>query len=238
MFVRDITILVPAHNEAQRIEATLREILEYAPRHFERSEVLVVDDGSTDGTADLVEKQFGDRVRVVRRAVCGGKGAAIRSGVLAAQCEWILFVDADMSIPIGEIEKLSPPAEHAPIVIGSKRAPGSQIEYPALRHFLGGIGQLVISIFVVGGFADTQCGFMLYRCYVAEELFRSQRIDGFGFDFEVLMLARRLGYAVREVPVRCAHKIGGNVRTKTYLGVLREVATVAWNRLLGRYPKR
>jgi dolichyl-phosphate beta-glucosyltransferase len=238
LFVRDITILVPAHNEAQRIEATLREILDYVPDHFERSEVLVVDDGSADGTAELVEKRFAGRVRVVRRDKRGGKGAAIRTGVMAAQREWILFVDADMSIPISEIEKLSPPSIQAPIVIGSKRAPGSEIEYPALRHFLGGIGQRLISIFVVSGFDDTQCGFKLYRADVAKELFAIQRIDGFGFDFEVLMIARRLGFPVSEVPVRCAHKIGGNVRTKTYLGVLREVAAVWWNRLRGRYPKR
>jgi dolichyl-phosphate beta-glucosyltransferase len=238
LFVRDITILVPAYNEAQRIESTLQKILAYAPDHFEHSEVLVVDDGSSDGTADLIEARFGDRVRVVRRPQRGGKGAAIRDGVMAAQGKWILFADADFSIPIEEIEKLSSYGERSPIVIGSKRAPGSEIEYPAVRHFLGGIGQMLISVFVVSGFADTQCGFKLYRADVAKELFGYQRIDGFGFDFEVLFLARRMGHAVSEVPVRCAHKIGGTVRMKTYLGVLREVAIVWWNRLLGRYPQR
>jgi len=238
LFVRDITILVPAYNEAQRIESTLHKILAYAPDRFERSEVLVVDDGSADGTADLVEKRFGDRVRVVRRPQRGGKGAAVRSGVMAASGQWILFVDADLSIPIEEIEKLSPFGEKASIVIGSKRAPGSEIEYPKVRHFLGGIGQMLISVFVVSGFDDTQCGFKLYRADVAKELFRYQRIDGFGFDFEVLFLARRMRHAVSEVPVRCAHKIGGTVRMKTYLSVLREVGIVWWNRLLGRYPKR
>jgi dolichyl-phosphate beta-glucosyltransferase len=238
LFVRDITILVPAYNEAQRIESTLQMILAYTPGRFAKSEVLVVDDGSSDGTADLVEKRFGDRVRVVRRPQRGGKGAAIRSGVMAAQGEWILFADADFSIPIEEIEKLAPFGEKSAIVIGSKRAPGSEIEYPAVRHFLGGIGQMLISVFVVSGFKDTQCGFKLYRADVAKELFRYQRIDGFGFDFEVLFLARRMGHAVSEVPVRCAHKIGGTVRMKTYLGVLEEVAIVWWNRLLGRYPKR
>jgi dolichyl-phosphate beta-glucosyltransferase len=238
LFVRDLTILVPAYNEARRIETTLEKILAYTPGRFEKSEVLVVDDGSSDGTADLVEKHFGDRVRVVRRPQRGGKGAAIKSGVMAAQRQWILFVDADLSIPIEEVEKLSQLGEKTPIVIGSKRAPGSEIEYPAIRHFLGGIGQKLIAVLVVSGFEDTQCGFKLYRADVAKELFRHQRIPGFGFDFEVLFLARRMGHDVSEVPVRCAHKIGGTVRLKTYLGVLREVGSVWWNRILGRYPKR
>jgi dolichyl-phosphate beta-glucosyltransferase len=238
LFVRDITILVPAYNEARRIESTLQKILAYAPGHFAKNEVVVVDDGSSDGTADLVAKTFGERVRVVRRPERGGKGAAIKSGVMAARGEWILFVDADLSIPIEEVEKLSAFGEEAPIVIGSKRAPGSEIEYPAVRHFLGGIGQTLISVFVVSGFEDTQCGFKLYRADVAKELFQHQRIEGFGFDFEVLFLARRMGHDVREVPIRCAHKIGGTVRLKTYLGVLEEVAAVWWNRILGRYPKR
>jgi dolichyl-phosphate beta-glucosyltransferase len=238
LFVRDVTILVPAYNEARRIEGTLDKILAYLPGRFEKSEVLVVDDGSDDGTADLVEQRYRGRVRVVRRPKRGGKGAAIRSGVEAASGAWILFVDADLSIPIEEIEKLSKHGDKAAVVIGSKRAPGSEIEYPAVRHFLGGIGQTLISVFVVSGFDDTQCGFKLYRADVAKELFRYQRIDGFGFDFEVLFLARRMGYAVSEVPVRCAHKIGGTVRFKTYLAVLKEVAIVWWNRLLGRYPKR
>jgi dolichyl-phosphate beta-glucosyltransferase len=238
LFVRDITILVPAYNESRRIESTLQKILEYLPGHFEKSEVIVVDDGSSDGTGDLVESRFADRVRVIRRPKRGGKGAAIKSGVMAARGEWILFVDADLSIPIEEVEKLAAFGEKTPIVIGSKRAPGSEIEYPAIRHFLGGIGQTLISVFVVSGFEDTQCGFKLYRTDVAQELFEHQRIAGFGFDFEVLFLARRMGRGVSEVPVRCAHKIGGTVRLKTYLGVLEEVGVVWWNRLLGRYPKK
>ena len=238
MFVRDITILVPAYNEARRIEATLGKVLAYLPGRFERSEVIVVDDGSSDGTADLVEKRFGDRVRVLRRSKRGGKGAAIKSGVMAARGEWVLFVDADLSIPIEEVEKLASFGESTPIVIGSKRAPGSEIEYPALRRFLGGLGQTLISVLVVPGFEDTQCGFKLYRTDVARAIFAHQRIDGFGFDFEVLFLARRLGYGVSEVPIRCAHKIGGTVRMKTYVGVLKEVLVLRWNRLLGRYPRR
>ena len=240
MLRRELTILIPAFNEALRIQATLEKVLDYAGKSLDAFEVLVVDDGSDDGTSDLVRRRFGDRVRVVRRDVRGGKGAAIRTGVEAAAKPWILFSDADFSIPIQEFEKLWKEADRAPvvpIVIGSKHAPGGHVEYPPLRRFLGSLGQRMISVLVVSGFHDTQCGFKLYRTETARELFRYQRIGGFGFDFEVLFLARRFGHEVREVPIRCEHKIGGTVRLSTYLSVLGEVLRLRWNVLCGRYPR-
>jgi dolichyl-phosphate beta-glucosyltransferase len=233
---RELTILIPAYNEAQRIAATLDKVLSYARERLEGFEIVVVDDGSTDGTGDLVRGRHDPEVRVVRRDRRGGKGAALRSGVAAANRTWILFSDADFSIPIQEFEKLWLEAARAPVVIGSKHAPGSHVEYPSLRRFLGTLGQRLISLLVVSGFHDTQCGFKLYRTDVAKELFGLQRIDGFGFDFEVLFLARRLGYDVAEVPIRCEHKVGGTVRLGTYLRVLGEIATLRWNLLRGRYP--
>lgn len=234
--VRDLTVVVPAFNEARRIGPTLERLLAWLPGHSERSEVLVVDDGSTDGTGDLVEREFAGRVRLVRRPRRGGKGAAVRSGVEAARGTWILLADADLSIPIEELEKLAPFAADHPVVIGSKRAPGSDLAYPPLRRMLGGVGQKLIAAFVVSGFHDTQCGFKLFRADVAKELFALQKLDGFGYDFEVLFLARRYGHPVREVPVRCAHQLGSTVRLKSYWTVLVEVFTVVSNRLRGVYP--
>ena len=233
---RELTILFPAYNEARRIAGTLEQTLAWARAHLDEYEILVVDDGSTDGTADLVAARFGAEVRLIRRSRRGGKGAAIRTGVEAASQPWVLFSDADLSIPIGEFEKLWSESAAAPIVIGSKRAPGGRLEYPALRRFLGGLGQQLIARTVVSGFHDTQCGFKLYRADVARELFRQQRIDGFGFDFELLMLARRLGHGVREVPIHCEHKLGSSVSLRTYLTVLGEIVRIRWNLLRGRYP--
>ena len=237
VLVREITIVVPAYNEAQRIGPSLDKILAFLPAHFASSEILLVDDGSTDGTGDLVQTRFGDRVRVIRQPRRRGKGAAVRAGILAARKPWVLFVDADLSIPIEEALSLCAHTDRAPIVIGSKRAPGSEIEYPLTRRLLGGIGQSMISLLVVGGFHDTQCGIKLYRADVARELFSLSRIDGFGFDFEILFLARRLGRDVFEVPIHCQHMIGGTVRLGTYLRVLSEVARVTSYRLRGLYPR-
>jgi len=236
--VREIAIVVPAFNEAARIGPSLEKILAFLPGSFESSEVILVDDGSTDGTGDLVASRFAGRVRVLRQARRSGKGAAVRRGVLAATKPWVLFVDADLSIPIEEALVLCAEAERAPLVIGSKRAPGSELEYPMLRRWLGTIGNLLISTFVVRGFHDTQCGIKLYRTDVGKELFSLSRIDGFGFDFEILYLARRLGHEIVEIPIRCEHKVGGSVRLRTYLRVLSEVARLLAYRLRGVYPAR
>ena len=238
MTVREIAIVVPAFNEAARIGPSLEKILAFLPGSFESSEVILVDDGSTDGTGDLVASRFAGRVRVLRQARRSGKGAAVRRGVLAATKPWVLFVDADLSIPNEEALVLCAEAERAPLVIGSKRAPGSELEYPMLRRWLGTIGNLLISTFVVRGFHDTQCGIKLYRTDVGKELFSLSRIDGFGFDFEILYLARRLGHEIVEIPIRCEHKVGGSVRLRTYLRVLSEVARLLAYRLRGVYPAR
>lgn len=237
---QSLTVLIPAYNEAKRLPGTLTRILSWAGRHpgsFGTIEVLVVDDGSSDGTATQVKEQFGTAVRLKRRPQRGGKGAAIRTGVQATRTDWLLFVDADASIPIEEAQQLFDASANADLVIGSKRAPGSSIHYPLTRRLLGAVGQGLIQLCVVRGFHDTQCGFKLFRTPAARQLFRAQRIDGFGFDFEVLFLAQRLGYRIAEVPIRCKHQAGGTIGYGTYLSVLKELCTLQANRLLGVYPK-
>lgn len=240
MLADQLTILLPAFNEALRLPAALEQVLAW--REARRGslgsiEVLVVDDGSDDGTAELVRRDYAGRVRLVSRRVRGGKGAALRSGVDHVRTRWVCFLDADASIPVGQIDALLDDAERAPLVIGSKRAPGSSIRYPRSRRFLGALGQLLIRALLIEGFHDTQCGIKLVRSDVALELARAGRIAGFGFDFEFLFLARRLGHAVIEVPIRCEHRVGGAIHAWTYLSVLAELMAVLGHRLVGGYPR-
>jgi dolichyl-phosphate beta-glucosyltransferase len=240
MLVDQLTVLLPAFNEARRLPAALEQVLAW--RDSRRGslgavEVVVVDDGSDDGTGATVRRDFQGRVRLVARERRGGKGAALRSGIEQVRTRWTCFLDADASVPVDQIDALWSCAERAPLVIGSKRAPGSSIRYPPSRRLLGALGQALIRTLLVDGFHDTQCGIKLLRTDVARELARAGRIDGFGFDFELLFLARRLGHAVVEVPIRCEHRIGGSIHAWTYLAVLSELAQVLGHRLRGDYPR-
>lgn len=234
--IDSLTVVVPAYNEARRLPQTLTRLTGYLRDHVHHAEVVVVDDGSTDETV-AAASALGDAVTVVRQQHAG-KGAAVRRGVLAASRDWILVMDADMAIPIEEVERLAGASGEAPIVIGSKRLGNADLRYPLLRRIGSRLGQLWIQLLVVRGFQDTQCGFKLFRRDAARQLFAAQRLDGFGFDFEVLFLARRYGIAVRELPVSCHHVAGGSVRIRAYARTFLEALAVVRNRLLGRYPRK
>ncbi|HVS19886.1 MAG TPA: glycosyltransferase [Planctomycetota bacterium] len=240
MFVDELSIVLPAYNEAARLPAALRQTLAWSEARradLGRVDVLVVDDGSTDATGALVQREFSGCVRLVPRPRRGGKGAALRTGIEAVRTPWLCFIDADASIPVDQIDALLARADRAPLVIGSKRAPGSRLRYPVSRRVLGAVGQRLIRLLVVEGFHDTQCGLKLMRTDVARQIAHAGRVDGFGFDFEFLLLARRLGHPVVEVPIRCEHRVGGSIHAATYLGVLRELALVVANRVRGVYPR-
>ena len=231
-----LAIVIPAYNEAGRILPTLESILAYGREWQGQFDVLVVDDGSTDGTAELVQQSFGSDVELVRRADRGGKGRALRDGVAAATADWVLFVDADHAIRIEQVEGFLPHTERYQVIIGSKREPGARAGIPVLRSLAGWVGQLLIQLFAVRGFSDTQCGFKLLRRDVAMALFAHQRITGFGYDFELLFLAHRLGYEVLELPVVCQDLGRGTVRVGSYFHTLVELLRFCGLRCARRYP--
>jgi len=238
--IQRLSVIVPAYNEAHRIESSVEAILEYGQR-LEHFELIVVDDGSTDGTADLIRTRFGERVCILShppRAGRGrGKGAAVRTGVEAASQPYLLFVDADLPIEMATVERFSEYLERADIVIASKRMPGSKDSLEAPRKLGGRIGNLLVSACVVSGFKDTQCGFKLFKTEVAKELFALQRLDGFGFDFEVLYLAKKFGYRTVELPAEILNKAYGTVSLSSYWQVLSEIFQFQWHRLRGRYRR-
>lgn len=201
-----LSVVIPAFNEAPRIGPTLAAVKNWLESKGMPAEIIVVDDGSRDGTAERARAAlsgFGES-RILTLPENRGKGAAVRAGVLEARGELILISDADLSTPIAEIEKFLPLIEEgADIVIGSRAVPGAdiQVRQKALREGMGKFFNRLVRGLVLKGVPDTQCGFKLFRREAARRLFSEARVCGFCFDVEVLALASRRGFRVRQVPV-------------------------------------
>ncbi len=210
-----LSIVIPAYNEEQRLPATLDRILAYVERSpIAVAEILVVDDGSRDGTAALVEAR-GGLIRLVRNPGNRGKGYAVRNGMLAATGEWILSTDADLSAPIGELDKLIAAAreQNAVVAIGSRALNRRlvKVHQPAMRELSGRAFNVVMRTVTGLPFRDTQCGFKLFRKDAAREIFSRQVEEGFSFDVEDLVIARTLGLRAIEVPVEWSNVEGTKV---------------------------
>ncbi|MBM4041721.1 MAG: glycosyltransferase family 2 protein [Planctomycetes bacterium] len=201
------SIVVPAYNESADIEAALEAAEAFLGDSGLPGEVIVVDDGSTDDTAQLVAR-YAERhpvVRLLRNERNRGKGHSVRRGVLAARGQVVLFSDADESTPFTEAPKLLDALRPggADVAIGSRALPESRLERPQpwLRRLMGWVFRGLVRLIVLRGLRDTQCGFKAFRAEAAREVFRRQTLEGFAFDVEVLFIARKLGYHIAEVPV-------------------------------------
>ncbi|MCM8778967.1 MAG: glycosyltransferase family 2 protein [Candidatus Omnitrophica bacterium] len=198
-----LSIVIPAYNEENRLPNTLRKIKDYVERKNFRSEIIVVDDGSTDRTIEVIQKLDIPNLKIVSNSTNQGKGAAVKRGVLAARGEYILFTDADNSTPIEELEKFLHRLGKDKILIGSRYLKGSKImiKQPKFRIIIGRLGNYLIQKILPIGIKDTQCGFKLFPRMAAQEIFPRQRVKLFGFDFEILTIAKILGYKIEEIPV-------------------------------------
>lgn len=212
-----LSIVVPAYNETQRILPTLKSILSYASQRADDFELLVVDDGSSDGTADLVREKFGHdtHLRVLSYSPNRGKGHAVRYGLQHASGEWILFSDADLSTPIQEVEPmLEAGSKGADIVIASRALGDAEIRerQPFYREAGGKLFNLMVRLLVLPDLHDTQCGFKLFRREAVAPVLGSLEIDGFAFDVEILALARAAGARIVEVPTVWTNSPSSRVR--------------------------
>jgi glycosyltransferase involved in cell wall biosynthesis len=208
-----LSIVVPAYNEALRIDTTLRKIRIYAAAQPFPIEVVVVDDGSTDATAEVVARF--PEVRLLRVSPNRGKGHAVRRGALASAGEFVLFTDADLSAPIEEADKLLSALESgAAAAVGSRalRRELIGVRQPVFRDYSGRIYNLLVRLFTGLRIHDTQCGFKLFRMDATRRAFELQRVEGFGFDPELLFLIERTGGKIVEVPVRWNHDAATKVR--------------------------
>nr|WP_290668660.1 dolichyl-phosphate beta-glucosyltransferase [Ardenticatena sp.] len=249
-----LSIVIPAYNEERRLPPNLKRVLEYLDTQPFEAEVIVVDDGSEDRTVERArEVVAGDpRVRIIENEHYG-KAYAVRTGMLAARGEIVLFSDADLSTPIHEVERFFPYFEQSyDIVIGSREGggPNQRVGEPFYRHLMGRVFNLLVQLLAVPGIQDTQCGFKAMRREAVHDLFPRLRIhDGSkgpvkgsmvtGFDVELLFLALQLGYKVKEVPV--AWRYGRESKVNPLLDswrLFRDVLMVRWNHLLGRYDMR
>lgn len=213
-----LSLIIPAYNEAERIGETLNCVLSYLHRQPYTAEVLVVDDGSEDGTAAVISQY---PVRLLRLYPNRGKGAAVREGMLHAYGRYRVFTDADLSTPIEEIDALLRELEQGvDICIGSRELdPGRLLRpQPQYRRWMGRLFRRLVQWIVffdlpqLWEIEDTQCGFKGFRAEVAEALFRHARVEGFGFDVEVLYLAARAGYRIVQIPVRWRNDPRSRVR--------------------------
>lgn len=235
------SVVIPAYNEENRLAAHLREIIAYFDRRGESYEVIVVDDGSQDGTGSVVER-FRARtpsVRLITLPENRGKGCAVRTGMLAARGTLRLFTDADGSTPVTEIERLEAAVTAgADIAVGSRtvRDPTRTVQTRAFRKLSGAIFNLAVRRLGVAGITDTQCGFKLFRAPVARALFSALQCDGFSFDVELLFLGQRWKYRIVEVPVHWTDRAGSKVRVvRDGLRMLRDVWKIRRNYNGGLY---
>jgi dolichyl-phosphate beta-glucosyltransferase len=213
----DLSIVIPAYNEESRIEPTIRDMVGYCRGARRTFELILVDDGSQDGTSTVGSRLADEfpELRLIRLAANHGKGYAVRTGVVNAIGRSVLFADADGATPIEEIERLESALDSgADVAVGSRalQAEGVRVHAKLYRHLIGRTFHFLVERLADGGVKDTQCGFKLFRSPVAQDLFSRMRMNGFSFDVEVLVMARRRGYRVAEVPVNWTHQPGSKVR--------------------------
>lgn len=236
-----ISIIIPAYNEAPRIERNLHQLAVYLSARFPQFEIIVVDDGSTDETAQRVAPaaRKEPRIRLVSLPANRGKGFAVRQGMAVANGDVVCFMDADLSTPVEEIEEAANALqESSPVVIASRQHPDSAIalRQGRLRENIGKSFNRFVRILLALPFEDTQCGFKCFSREAAQAIFSRARIDGFAFDVELLVIARNLGYRVTEIPVNWTNAPDSKVKPARDLPrVVRDLLKIYANERRGIY---
>lgn len=230
----NISIVIPAFNEASVIAQTIEKIKKYLASQSMTAEIIVVDDCSTDDTLQILQSLSG--VKVLRNLRNHGKGYSVRKGVLAAQAEWILFMDADNSTDISELAHFLPHMADHDILVASRALHDSKVlvQQKKIKVILGRLGNLVIRFLIDRRIKDTQCGFKLFNQKV-KALFPLMTLDGFGFDFELIWLVKKNNFKIKEIPVTWINDSSSSVRWWHYPKVFLEVFKVRFNNLLKKY---
>ncbi|MCY4537090.1 MAG: glycosyltransferase family 2 protein [Chloroflexi bacterium] len=239
-----LSIVIPAHNEETRLPASLAQINAFLQQQDYSSEVIIVENGSKDHTFQ-VAKGFAEsfsHIRVIQSPEnMRGKGLAVKQGMQAAKGEWRFICDADLSMRIEEIVRFLPPASDGfDLIIASREAPGAQrVDEPEYRHMIGRINNWIIKLAALADFEDTQCGFKMFSRSAALDLFGVQKMNGIGFDVELLYIAKRRGYKIKEVPITWYYDPYSTMRLwDDSIHMLREIWEIRQNWRRGDYEKR
>ena len=209
-----LSLIIPAHNEAERLPASLEAVHSFISTFPFDMEVIVVENNSHDATAEIVREwmQVMPQLRLISLPQ-PGKGNAIRTGMLAARGDYRFMADADFSMPVEEIRKFLPEGKPlAPVAIASREAPGSnRVGEPSYRHFIGRVYNVLVRLLVLPRLQDTQCGFKCFSAEAAAAIFPLQKLEGWSFDVEVLTIARQLGFEIVEVPITWVYQPGSRL---------------------------
>ena len=234
-----LSIIVPAHNEEGRLPQTLEQIFAFLGTQDYTAEVLIVENGSSDKTLEIAREYAARQGSMkVFHEDDPGKGKAIKRGMLEASGDYRFMCDADLSMPIEELEKFIPSKEDGlDIAIASREAKGAvRYNEPEYRHLGGRLINLAVRLLILPGLQDTQCGFKCFRAEVAEEIFPFQSILGWSFDIEILFIARKRGYRIQEVPIHWYFDPETKLRAvNDAVRMLRDIFLIHWNNLRGRY---
>lgn len=226
-----LSVIIPAYNEVRRLPLTLIDIDKRLSKVKYSYEILVVNDGSTDGTAEMVKRFLSivKNLHFIDNKENKGKGGVVRQGMLEASGDYRLFTDADNSTTVDQFDKMVPYLKVGyKVVIGSRDVEGAELHPPQpwYKRFLGNIGNLIIQALLLPGIWDTQCGFKCFSREAASRIFPLQRINGWGFDVEILSLAKALGYSIKEIPVVWINDACSKVSFSAYFKVLIETVKI------------
>ena len=228
-----LSVIIPAYNEAKRLPLTLVDVDKHLSQQDYSYEILVINDGSKDATAEITERFLPliANLKLINLPENQGKGAAVRQGMLAAKGNWRLFMDADNSTSISEFAKMIPYfKEGYEVIIGSRAVKGAKLRPPQSIHrqLAGKLGNLFIQLLLLRKIWDSQCGFKCFSEQAAERIFPLIKINRWGFDIEILALAKKFGYAIKEIPVFWVNDPRTHVKALSYLQVLWETIKIWW----------
>ncbi len=237
-----LTIIIPAYNEERRLPTTLPLVVDFAEKQAYPVEVIVVDNASTDRTAEIVRAVMAEHpiVSLLYQPI-RGKGAAVRKGMLEGRGEYLFICDADLSMPIDQVSRFMPPVLwDYDVAIASREAPGARrFNEPWHRHLMGRVFNWIVRLLALPGIQDSQCGFKCFRREVARDIFSVQVLDGWAFDVEVLYIARRRGYRIVEVPIDWYYGPGSRVNPlRDSWNMFWEVVHIRRNGRAGLYDRK